>query len=73
MILVDVKSSFNLTGKDAEHLLEKVSITTNKNMIPFDEEKPFITSGIRIGTPAITTRGFIEEDKDEIADIIYER
>lgn len=72
MILLDVKSSFNITGKDAEHLLEKVNITTNKNMIPFDDEKPFVTSGIRIGTPAITTRGFIEEDMEEIADIICE-
>jgi len=72
MILVDVKSSFNVTGKDAEHLLDEVGITTNKNMIPFDKEKPFITSGIRMGTPAITTRGFVEADMDEIADIICE-
>ncbi|NLG82643.1 MAG: serine hydroxymethyltransferase [Bacilli bacterium] len=72
MILVDVKTNFNLTGKEAEHLLDEVGITTNKNMIPFDEEKPFITSGIRIGTAALTTRGFTAYDMEEIADIIYE-
>lgn len=72
MILVDVKTNYKLTGKDAEHLLDVVGITTNKNMIPFDEEKPFITSGIRIGTAALTTRGFTATDMEEIADIIYE-
>lgn len=72
MILVDVKSSFKVTGKEAEHLLDEIGITTNKNMIPFDDEKPFITSGIRIGTPALTTRGFEEKDMEEIADIICE-
>jgi glycine hydroxymethyltransferase len=72
MILVDVKSSLGVTGKEAEHLLDEVNITSNKNMIPFDEEKPFITSGIRLGTPALTTRGFKETDMEEIADIIYE-
>ncbi|HEY8365381.1 MAG TPA: serine hydroxymethyltransferase [Haloplasmataceae bacterium] len=72
MILVDVKSSFGVTGKEAEHLLDEVGITTNKNMIPFDNEKPFVTSGIRMGTPALTTRGFTEDDMDEVADIIYE-
>jgi len=72
MILVDVKSSFNVTGKAAEHLLDEVGITTNKNMIPFDEEKPFVTSGIRMGTPALTSRGLKLADMEEIADIIYE-
>lgn len=70
MVLVDVKSSMGVTGKEAEHLLDEVKITSNKNMIPFDEEKPFHTSGIRLGTPALTTRGFNEVDMDEIADII---
>ncbi len=72
MILVDVKSSFNVTGKEAEHLLDEVGITTNKNMIPFDTEKPFVTSGIRLGTPALTTRGFTLADMEEVADIIYQ-
>jgi len=72
MILVDVKSSFNITGKAAEHLLDEVGITTNKNMIPFDDEKPFVTSGIRMGTPALTSRGLNLADMEEIADIIYE-
>lgn len=72
MILVDVKSSFGVTGKEAEKLLELVGITSNKNMIPFDTEKPFVTSGIRLGTPAITTRGMTLVDMEEIADIIYE-
>ncbi len=72
MILVDVKSSYNVTGKEAEHLLDEVGITTNKNMIPFDNEKPFVTSGIRLGTPALTTRGFTLADMEEIADIICE-
>jgi glycine hydroxymethyltransferase len=72
MVLVDVKSSLGVTGKEAEHLLDAVNITSNKNMIPFDEEKPFITSGIRLGTPALTSRGFKETDMEEIADIIYE-
>lgn len=72
LMLVDVKSSLGVTGKDAEHLLDEVNITCNKNMIPFDTEKPFITSGIRLGTPALTTRGFKEVDMEEIADIIYQ-
>lgn len=66
---IDV-TSFNLTGKVAEHALDEVGITTNKNTIPFDKESPFVTSGIRIGTPAVTTRGFKEEDMKEIAHII---
>ncbi|ERJ11468.1 serine hydroxymethyltransferase [Haloplasma contractile] len=72
MILVDVKTSLSVTGKEAEALLDHVGITSNKNMIPFDEEKPFVTSGIRLGTPAITTRGLQLEDMDTIAEIIYE-
>lgn len=69
LILVDV-SGFNITGKVAEHVLDEIGITVNKNAIPFDKEKPFVTSGIRIGTAAVTTRGFVEEDMDEIASLI---
>ncbi|KPU44976.1 serine hydroxymethyltransferase [Oxobacter pfennigii] len=69
LILVDLRNK-GITGKDAENLLGKVNITVNKNAIPFDTESPFITSGIRIGSPAVTTRGFVEEDMIEIASII---
>ena len=69
LLLVDVRT-VNLTGKAAEHILDEVGITVNKNTIPFDPESPFVTSGIRIGTAAVTTRGFTEEDMDEIAAII---
>lgn len=69
LILVDLRNK-NITGKDAEHLLDEVSITVNKNTIPFDPQSPFVTSGIRIGTPAVTTRGFKEEDMVEIGKII---
>lgn len=69
LILIDV-SAKGLTGKKAEKLLEEVNITTNKNTIPFDPEKPTVTSGIRIGTPAVTTRGMKEEDMKEIAKLI---
>jgi len=58
------------TGKEAEHLLDEVGITVNKNAIPFDTQKPFVTSGIRVGTAAITTRGFKEEDAVEVAKLI---
>jgi glycine hydroxymethyltransferase len=70
LILVDVKKSFNLTGKDAQELLEKVNIICNKNTIPYDTEKPFIGSGIRIGTPALTTRGMKEKEMKIVADLI---
>lgn len=66
LLLVDV-SSLGLTGKKAENYLDRAGITTNKNTIPFDKEKPFVTSGIRIGTPAVTTRGMKEEDMKAIA------
>ena len=69
LILVDVRS-VGLTGKVAEHVLDEVGITVNKNTIPFDPEKPFVTSGIRIGTAAVTSRGFGLEEMDEIAAII---
>ncbi|MHA6258990.1 serine hydroxymethyltransferase [Sporosarcina sp. CAU 1771] len=62
--------SLGITGKVAEHALDEVGITTNKNTIPFDKESPFVTSGVRIGTPAVTSRGFKEEEMKEIASII---
>ena len=62
MVLVDVKNSVGVTGKQLETRLDEVNITVNKNAIPFDEEKPAYTSGIRLGTPAMTTRGFKEEE-----------
>ena len=72
LILIDVKTSFNMTGKEAEKILDLINITVNKNTIPFDTESPRITSGIRIGTPAMTTRGFKEEEFIKVADIIYQ-
>ena len=69
LILVDV-TSLNMTGKEAESLLDEVNITVNKNTIPFDKESPFKTSGIRLGSPAMTTRGLKEEDFVEIGNII---
>jgi glycine hydroxymethyltransferase len=71
LVLVDVKS-FGLTGKVAEESLDEVGITCNKNMIPFDTASPFVTSGIRLGAPAMTSRGFTEEDMTEVADLIIE-
>ncbi len=67
MVLVDVKHSFGITGKQLESALDEVNITVNKNSIPFDEEKPAYTSGIRVGTPAMTTRGFKEEEFRKVA------
>lgn len=72
LFLLDVKTKAGLTGKEAEAILEKINITVNKNTIPNDSEKPFVTSGIRIGTAAMTTRGLLEEDFIEIANIINE-
>ncbi|SEF92231.1 glycine hydroxymethyltransferase [Caloramator fervidus] len=69
LMLVDLRNK-HITGKDAELLLDKVGITVNKNTIPFDPEGPLVTSGIRIGTPAVTTRGFGKEEMIEVADII---
>lgn len=69
LLLLDLRS-LNLTGKVAEHVLDEVGITTNKNTIPFDPESPFVTSGIRLGTAAVTSRGFKEEDMKEIASIM---
>ena len=70
MFLVDVKSSYNISGKLAEKTLDNIHITCNKNTIPYDQESPFVTSGIRIGTPAMTTRGLKEEDFELIEYII---
>ncbi|WP_248559331.1 serine hydroxymethyltransferase [Mammaliicoccus sciuri] len=70
LICVDVKGSLGITGKLAENALDEVGITCNKNTIPFDQEKPFVTSGIRLGTPAITSRGFDEEAIEEVGRII---
>jgi glycine hydroxymethyltransferase len=69
LMLVDVRNK-NLTGKEAEKILDEIHITTNKNTIPFDTQSPFITSGIRIGTPAVTTRGMKEAEMIELADIM---
>ena len=70
LILVDLTGMKVDTGKEAEHLLDEVGITCNKNAIPFDTQKPFVTSGIRLGTAAITTRGFDAEDTREVARLI---
>jgi glycine hydroxymethyltransferase len=70
LMLVDVKGSVGLTGKDAEERLDAVNITVNKNTIPFDTEKPFIASGVRLGTPALTTRGFKEPGLRAVGDLI---
>ena len=68
LVLLDLRNR-GLTGKKAEALLDDIGVTTNKNTIPFDPESPFVTSGLRIGTPAVTTRGFVEEDMKVIAEI----
>ena len=67
---LDVRN-MNVTGKEAEHMLDEIGITCNKNTIPFDPASPFITSGVRLGTPAVTTRGMKEADMDDIAEIIF--
>ena len=71
MMLIDLRNK-NITGKDAEKALELAAITANKNMVPFDDQSPFITSGIRFGTPAITTRGLKEADMETIVGFIDE-
>ncbi len=73
LLLVDVKESCGITGKKAERLLDEINITANKNAIPYDTEKPFKASGIRIGTPAMTTKGFTESDFEEVGRIIAYR
>ena len=69
LVLVDLRP-FNVTGKVAETVLDEIGITVNKNTIPFDPEKPMVTSGIRVGTPALTTRGMKEGEMRTIADLI---
>ncbi len=71
LMLLDL-SDKDITGKELEHLLDEVNITLNKNAIPFDKQKPFVTSGVRIGTPSVTTRGFKEADCEKIAELITE-
>lgn len=66
LLLVDIKSSIGMTGKEAEKILDEINITCNKNTIPFDTEKPFITSGIRLGTAAMTTKGFKEDEFKQV-------
>ncbi len=70
LMLVDLQP-FNITGKELEKKLDEVFITVNKNAIPNDPQSPFVTSGVRIGTPAVTTRGLVEEDMEKIAEFIY--
>lgn len=72
LILVDVKTSVGITGKEAESILDSINITVNKNTIPYDTESPFKTSGIRLGSPAMTTRGLKEDDFKKIGKIISE-
>ena len=69
MMLIDLRNK-NISGKDAENALVKAEITVNKNMVPFDDKSPFVTSGIRVGTAAITTRGLVEEDMETIVALI---
>ncbi len=71
MMLIDLRNK-NITGKDAEQALVKADITVNKNMVPFDDKSPFVTSGVRIGTPAITTRGLKEKDMEAIVALVDE-
>ena len=71
LMLVDL-NNMEITGKEAEEALDKIGITVNKNTIPFETKSPFVTSGIRIGTPAVTTRGMKEEDMKKIAEFIFE-
>ena len=69
LMLVDLTSK-NITGKEAQNVLDEVNITANKNTIPFEPRSPFVTSGLRLGSPALTTRGFMEDDMREVANII---
>ncbi|NEQ66448.1 MAG: serine hydroxymethyltransferase, partial [Symploca sp. SIO2D2] len=72
VMLVDLRS-IGMTGKQADQLMSGVNITTNKNTVPFDPESPFVTSGLRLGSPAMTTRGMGTEEFTEIAEIIADR
>jgi len=70
LILVDLRK-FNITGREMQEILDSVNITLNKNKIPYDPQPPMVTSGVRVGTPAVTSRGFVEEDMRKIAELIY--
>ena len=72
LVLLDIKNSIGLTGAHSEKILDKVGITTNKNAIPFDHERPAVTSGIRLGSPAMTSRGFKEKEFVKVAHWIHE-
>lgn len=69
MMLIDLRNK-DITGKDAEAVLGLAEITVNKNMVPFDDKSPFVTSGIRVGTAAVTTRGLVENDMVKLVDFI---
>jgi len=69
LILVDLQN-MDITGKEAEHRLDEIGITCNKNAVPFDPRSPFVTSGIRLGSSAVTTRGFTEADMEETGELI---
>ena len=69
MMLLDLRNK-DISGKDTEYALVKAEITANKNMVPFDDKSPFVTSGIRFGTAAITTRGLQESDMEQVVDLI---
>ena len=69
LMLIDLRNK-NITGKKAQETLDKASITLNKNAVPFDDKSPFVTSGIRVGVPAITTRGLKEKDMSDVVDLI---
>jgi len=71
MLLIDLRNK-GISGKEAEEALGKANVTVNKNMVPFDDKSPFVTSGIRVGTPAITTRGLVESHMMIIVDLIDE-
>jgi len=70
LMLIDLRSKGEITGKDAEEALIKADITINKNMVPFDTQSPFVTSGIRVGSAAMTTRGMVEADMEKVVDLI---
>jgi glycine/serine hydroxymethyltransferase len=70
-VVTVAKGNTDITGKDAQIMLDEVFITVNKNGIPFDTKSPFVTSGVRLGTPAVTARGMMEEDMEEIAELIH--
>jgi glycine hydroxymethyltransferase len=70
LMLVDLRSKGTITGKAAQHALDQANITCNKNAVPFDDKSPLITSGIRLGTPALTTRGMKEDEMREVASLI---